>query len=249
MPYQTKATSATPALVIYLLDCSGSMQDPLDGVPKIDHVNNALAGVLERMTQRSTKGEVISARYRLAFIAYNDQPIDLLGGIKTIDEVMAKGRPRLTPGGRTDSAAAFAYARDLLRKELPGIAGHPAPMICHLTDGQFTGSDPLPVAQEIMQMANADGSILVENIYVERNLTLQPILDTEKWPGVSDESEISDVYARKLFAISSPLPDGYAATIADDGYALRAGSRMLIPGTSKDLIELAFAMSGATPVV
>jgi uncharacterized protein YegL len=247
MPYEALATGKTPALIIYLLDCSTSMKDPLDGTPKIEHVNQAMEKVLVRMVQRSTKGEIISPRYRVAMIAYSDKPTDVLNGIQPINEVVQRGTPQFTTMGMTDTAGAFQFARDLLRQELPKLSGHPAPMVCHLTDGQYNGADPEPIARDIMQMANDDGSVLVENIFVGSNLTHQPISSTESWTGISDEGDLADGYAKKLLHMSSPLPSSYASVIQELGYGLRAGSHMLIPGTSKDLIELAFAMSGATP--
>jgi Mg-chelatase subunit ChlD len=247
MTYNLPATRVSPALVIYLIDISASMRDKLNGLPKIEHVNQAIGKVLRRMVQRSTKGEIISPRYRLAMVAYSDQPLDILGGVQTIDQVVQRGKPRLSADATTDTAAAFIVARDLLGQELPNLQGHPAPMVCHLTDGQFTGSDPEPIAQEIMRMSNDDGNVLVENIYIGPELTTQPISDIETWPGVLDVSELKNQYAQKLFDMSSPLPDSYASVINEEGYALRPGSRMLIPGTNYDLIELAFVMSGATP--
>jgi hypothetical protein len=98
-----------------------------------------------------------------------------------------------------------------------------------------------------MQMSNDDGHVLIENIYVGPNLTKQAISDIETWPGIMDVSELDNQYAQKLFNMSSLLPDSYANMINEDGYGMGSGARMLIPGTNKDLIELAFAMSGATP--
>jgi von Willebrand factor type A domain len=248
MAYDIPATSVSPALIVYLLDISASMQDKLDRLPKIAHVSQAMEKVLRSMVQRSTRGEIISPRYRLAMIAYSDQPFDILGGIQTIDEVVQKGSPKLAPNTTTDTAAAFMAARDLLEQELPYLQGHPAPMVCHLTDGEFNGPDPEPIAQEIMRMSNDDGTVLVENIYVGPNLTARPISDPYAWPGVMDMHELKSRYAQKLFSMSSPLPDSYANMLNEEGYELEPGSRMLIPGTNYDLIELAFAMSGATRI-
>ena len=142
MPHTIVATRSTPALIIYLIDISGSMADELDGSPKIEHVNEALEKVLIRMVQRSTKGEVISPRYRLAIAAYSDEPLDILGDIKTIDRVAKQGRPKLSTTNSTNTAGAFMWARDLFRRELPTLVGCPAPMICHLTDGRYTSEDP-----------------------------------------------------------------------------------------------------------
>ena len=246
--YEKEANGRHPGLIIYLLDISGSMAEPFQGARKIDYVNRALASTLQRMIQRSTKGRVISPRYRLAMCAYSDQALDMLGGIRTIDEVAAMGNPTLSPTNSTDTHAAFLWARDLLRRELPNLSGMPAPMVCHLTDGVYTASDPEPLAHEIMQMSNDDGHALVENIYVGPDLTDGTIGKIESWPGLTDDSQLRNTYAKKLFHMSSSLPKSYANMIKDEGYAMLPGSSMLIPGSNSELIELAFTMSGATPV-
>jgi uncharacterized protein YegL len=251
MAYDVVATSRTPALIIYLLDISGSMSEKLDGTAKIERVNQAIEQVLGRMVQRSTKGATIAPRYRLGMIAYSDTPEDILGGIRTIAEVAQLGNPTLSASSVTDTYAAFQMARDLLRQELSsnGDGKNPAPMVCHITDGVYTGADPEPLAREIMQMRTGDGPVLIENIYVGPNLTVEPISDPSEWSGVTDPDELADLYAQKLFNMSSPLPESYARVINESGYALRPGARMLIPSSNQELIELAFAMSGATPTV
>jgi hypothetical protein len=247
MDYNVAATRNTPALIIYLLDISGSMGESFESATKIDYVNRAVAGALQRMIQRSTRGELISPRYRIAMAAYSDSVFDLLQGIEPIDQVAARGTPRLSPTNSTNTYAAFEWARDLLRRELPNLRGKPAPMICHLTDGQYTTADPEPLAAEIMNMGNDDGGVLIENIFVGPDLTKQQIHSTERWPGIVSETDLKSSYAQKLFRMSSRLPASYASVIGEEGYGLEAGSRMLIPGANSELIELAFAMSGATP--
>lgn len=252
MLYQALATTNSPALVIYLLDVSKSMDEQFDGASKISHVNESLNKVISQMVERSTKGELIAKRYHIAMSAYSDTSNDLLGGIMTIDEIARKGRLELNTLSLTDTAAAFAWARDLLKSELPKRNGHnpvhPTPMVCHLTDGYYTGDDPEPIAREIMQMTSDDGNVLIENIYIGPNMTKQPISDSRGWPGIFDVDELSDPYAQKLFNMSSPLPETYADFInIEAGYNLKPNSKMLIPGNNKELIELAFAMSGLTP--
>jgi len=247
MDYCTPATRNTPALIIYLLDISGSMGERFESGTKIDYVNRAIAGALQRMIQRSTRGELISPRYRIAMAAYSDVVHDLLQGVESIDKVAARGTPKLSATTSTNTYAAFEWARDLLRRELPSLHGKPAPMVCHLTDGQFTTGDPEPLALEIMQMSNDDGGVLIENIYLGPDLTKQPVNSIERWRGVVHEDELKSPYAQKLFRMSSLLPPSYASMIGEEGYGLEAGCRMLIPGSSSELIELAFAMSGATP--
>jgi uncharacterized protein YegL len=245
--YAAVATGRTPALLIYLIDISGSMGEKFEASTRIDYVNRALQSLLQRMVQRSTRGEIISPRYRLAMAAYSDSVIDMLGGILDITEVAAKGNPVLSPTNTTETSVAFEWARDILRAELPQMRGKPAPMVCHLTDGQFTGADPEPIVREIMQMSNDDGHVLIENIFVGPNLTASQIADVERWPGITQVAELQNTYAKKLYAMSSSLPASYAEVIAREGYGLQTGCRMLIPGSDSNLIELAFTMSGATP--
>jgi hypothetical protein len=247
MPYTVAATTRTPALIVYLIDISGSMSEKFDGAgSRMDHVNEAIGNILQRMVQRSTKGEIVAPRYRLSMFAYSDTPIDMLGRIETISEVVQRGKPKLSVSNATNTHDAFVAARDLLKRELPNLNGKPAPMVCHLTDGEYTGLDPQPVAEEIMRLGNDDGKVLIENIYVGSGF-VKPIKRIDSWLGIRSEEELKDDYAKKLYRMSSPLPESYAQVVEQEGYSLKPGSRMLIPCNSKELIELAFAMSGATP--
>lgn len=250
MPYETKATQKTPAFIIYLIDISGSMTESLDGTAKIEHVHGALDDVFATMVRRSRRGnEVIADRYRVAILAYSDQPEDAFGGPVGVSRIAnLKGRLRFKAENATDTWAAFAAAKALLERELPQLAHCPAPMICHLTDGRFTGQDPEPLAQEIMGLSVPDGAVLIENVYVGPDLTRAPIGDAKSWPGLRDVAELTDEYAQKLFRMSSPLPPSYSNMLCKDGYAIQPGARMLVPGTSRDLVRLAFAVSGATEV-
>ncbi|MBC7250255.1 MAG: hypothetical protein H5T62_08215 [Anaerolineae bacterium] len=91
MLYDILATSKTPALIIYLLDVSASMNEKLGA------------------------RRCISLRYRIGMYAYSDHVYDLLRGIKTVDQVAQLGGrtfhdaqhrpcPRLRPGGETPPA-------------------------------------------------------------------------------------------------------------------------------------------------
>ncbi len=110
MSYEIEATSKTPALIIYLLDVSASMSQPLGEQRRIDVVRDALKAALEKMVFRSTKGTRLLPRYRIALLAYSDHVYDLLDGIKSIKQVTPMGVPELSPMRTTDTAKAFAQA-------------------------------------------------------------------------------------------------------------------------------------------
>ncbi len=136
----------------------------------------------------------------------------------------------------------------LLQAELPNLRACPAPLVCHMTDGEYTGADPEPIVRRIMQMAVPDGNVLVENIFMSEKVLPQPIEDPTRWPGIDAKTKLTNEYARKLRAMSSPLPQSYRAILMENGYQLAAGALMLLPGHTPELVALGFQMSAATPV-
>jgi len=241
------ATSRTPALVIYLLDVSASMARPLGGKRRIDVVVEALGAALRQMVFRSTKGGSLLPRYRIALFAYSDHVYDLLDGIKTVDHVAHLGVPELSPMHATETAKAFACAEKLLQAELPNLWPCPAPLVCHMTDGTYNGADPEPIARRIMGMSVPDGNVLVENIFISDSILPQPITDPMRWPGILPGDRLTNEYARKLRAMSSPLPESYRAVMLENNYHLAPKALMLLPGISPELVAMGFQMSAATP--
>lgn len=247
MPYDTPATSRTPALIIYLLDMSGSMQAEIEGVRKIDLVSSTLMHVGRQMVLRAMKGSQPAPRYRVAIFSYNDQPKDLFGGAVSIMQFVETGVPVMKPGGITNTAAAFEAAEQLLIKERTNLHNCPAPLVCHLTDGKATGTDPEPVATRIRQMRFPDGHVLVENIFFDADALVDKVDDPYAWNGVSSEGQLSSDTARKLMRMSSPIPASYLEQFGDRGYAMDSNSFLLFPGDTPEMIEMAFTMSGMTP--
>lgn len=248
MPYNVLATSQTPALIVYVLDVSGSMSNLMGGRKRIDVVTDALYAALQEMVFRSTKGGRVSPRYRVAMYAYSDDVYDILGGIKPIDQVAQMGVPELQTLRATDAARAFSQVEQLLQYEIPNLNNCPAPVVCHLTDGEYTGSDPEPIVRRIMSMSNPDGNVLIENIFVSDQVLSQPITSVPSWPGVTLSTALASDYARKLRSISSPLPPSYRTVMAERGYAVDPGAVMMLPGDKPELVEMAFTMSMSTPV-
>lgn len=246
--YETMATQKTPALIIYLLDISASMYERLGRKRRINVVTEALMSAFRQMIFRSTKGGRLAARYRVALLAYSDQVYDIFGGIKTIDEIAQLGIPKLGPQRSTGTAKAFAAAEQILAKELPNLDGCPAPLVCHMTDGEFNWEDPEPYARRIMEMKNSDGNVLIENIFITDSGFTGPFDDVSLWSGILPDSKLTSPYAEKLRKMSSPIPDSYRETMQESNYNFAPGALMLFPGVSPELVALGFQMSAATPV-
>lgn len=248
MSYEMLATSQTPALIIYALDVSGSMSILMDNNKKrVEVVTDALYVALQQMVFRSTKGGRVAPRYRLAMFAYSDEVYDVLGGIKTIDQVAAMGVPELQALRATNTAKVFAHIEQLLQSELPNLASCPAPLVCHMTDGEYNGDNPEPIIRRIMSMGNPDGNVLVENIFISERILPQEVGSPEEWAGVSLETPLRNRYAKKLRDMSSPIPASYRVMMLEQGYQIGEDALMLLPGESPELIEMGFAMSMSTP--
>ena len=248
MAYDLLATSQTPALIIYALDVSGSMSSGLKGHTRIDVVMDALSATLQQMVFRCTKGGQISPRYRIAMFAYSDRVYDILGGVMSIDQVANLGVPNLSTMRATSTDLAFTAVENLLNQELPNLNNCPAPLVCHMTDGEYTGADPEPIVRRIMALGNSDGNVLVENIFVSDDLLGEKIPDPMKWQGITNNTKLTNEYAIKLRSMSSTLPESYRIMMAESGYHITPGAAMMLPGMSPELVEMGFVMSMSTPV-
>jgi hypothetical protein len=248
MPYDIMATSSTPALIVYVLDVSGSMAEPLGDRRRIDIVMQALTAAFRRLVFLSTKGAIISPRYRIAMLAYSDHVYDLLDGIRTVDQVAKMGTPELSTFRSTETAKAFQLVEQRLQKELPRLQDCPAPLVCHLTDGEYTGADPEPFARRIAAMRVPDGNVLVENIFISDTVLRNPVGNPSEWEGVRPATPLRSNYAEKLRKMSSPLPTSYHANMTESGFQLARDSVLLFPGISPELVALGFQISTMTGV-
>src|SRR5690348_7836086 len=133
--YTQPATTLTPALVIYLIDASDSMNERCAETTKIGMVNTALRAMVKDMVRRSMRDSVVQRRYKLAIFAYSSDVLDILGDICDLSDLLSKGIPELSAGGVTNTAAGFAHVETLLNAHLSEYKRCPAPLVCHLTDG------------------------------------------------------------------------------------------------------------------
>lgn len=249
--YTQPATTLTPALVIYLIDTSDSMNEWCGEMTKIDLVNTALRESLRHMIRRSMCDGIPRPQYLVAILSYNTRIVNVLGGIRSLPELVEAGVPKLVAQGETDMAGGFVAVEKLLQQyqaSLPHSASlrRPAPLVCHLTDAHFTTEDPTPVVKRIQSMRFSDGPVLVEQVYMVEDILRQPVQDWRQWSGVLKPNEITNIHARKLFHLSSPLPHSYRQNINDYGYQLQKEAQLFFSGTHPELVKLAFAMSAGT---
>jgi hypothetical protein len=244
--YTQPATSLTPALIIYLIDASYSMNDPCGSTTKMAMVNKALREAIKDMVRRSMRDGIVQRRYKIAIFAYNTIIVDVLDGFCDLRDVVKHGVPVISAAGETDTTAGFEAVEALLQEHLEKFQTSPAPLICHLTDALITVSNPVPIVRRIQAMKVNDGPVLVENVYVADRMLRSLVEDWGQWSGVLKLNQLTNEYGKFLFQLSSPLPETYRQNINNYGYHLQKGAALFFPGTHTELVRLAFAISTAT---
>jgi uncharacterized protein YegL len=249
--YTQPATTLTPALVVYLIDTSDSMNQPCGATTKIDLVNTALRESIRHMIRRSMRDGIPQPQYHVAILSYNTHVIDMLNGIRNLPDLVQAGVPKLVAQGETDMTAGFASVEKLLQNYQASLQRsaslrRPAPLVCHLTDAHFTTDDPSPFVKRILRMRFSDGPVLVEHVYMAEDMLRQPVQDWYRWGGIHKLNEITNEHARRLFYLTSPLPEVYRQNINNYGYQLQKGALLFFPGTHYELVKLAFAISAGT---
>lgn len=260
--YEQRATLLTPALVIYLIDASDSMNEPYDtSQKKIDLVQQALNMTIQWMVDHAqNRVGVLEDRYHVAIFAYGTTVLDVINdatgpakarSILPLTGITRLGKLELHASGKSDMVAGFEAVEKLLHAHLSDYKQRcPAPLICHFTDAGYTTKDPMPVIRRIQKMRVDDGPVLVEHLYTADHdhlytadrMLRKPVQDWRQWPGILHPKDVTDLHARYFSSLSSPLPETYRENINTSGYHLQKGARLFFPGDHPGLIPLTFAI-------
>jgi serine/threonine protein kinase len=247
MSHTLPATSEDPALLIILLNIGQTMDEEVGEYSKIAVLNGLVNEILNRLVQRSTKGEIIVPRYRLGLAMYGGEVVDMLGRVESISEVVKRGRPKCsTTLGTNNAAEAFRWAQHLLLEELPIIQRSPAPIVVNITDLSSAHPDVEQIAHEIMNYSTEDGAVLIANVCISGSFP--PTEEIRSWPGYGAELKLDDPRLTTLCRMSSPLPLAYQQQIAEHGYSFKGGRHMLIPADA-DLVSGMLPMPKSTPTI
>ena len=126
---------------------------------------------------------------------------------------------RPTAGYGTPMCAALSAASEALRDWTTDHPNSYPPMVISVTDGAATDGNPVPLAEEIMDIRTNDGSVLIYNAHLSE-MSAMPV----QYP--SDESEVPpDEYAAQMFRMSSVFPDQVVDLATGMGLPVTQGSR------------------------
>jgi hypothetical protein len=238
MSYSIPATSENPALVIFLIDLSGSMEKRTGSRTRLELAREIIENKIVRMIQLSTTGVAIRKRYRVAMLGYNEVVFDLLGGIKPLDEIANLGIPLMGTDTISEASRAFQYVTSLIQIELPGMQNCPAPLVCHITDGGFTGDDPGVAVLQLQQLSVPDGNVLVETILTANQSFLEQVRDLRKWQGIRSTTPLDSQCLQTWQKVCSQIPESYQMFLHESGYEIAGDAVMIWPGFAPELYEL-----------
>ena len=258
--YEKKISRQNPGLIVPILDDSGSHGDSLPGTsdPKYQWVERYCGHILKELLARSSElagDEVkIKPRYYLNTIVYGGSPAlwgDEGMDIEAVVQQYTQAGNSLGLGGKhggTNAKAAFQMAYDYLCRAIKDERFKDSfpPMVFHETDGE-SQTDATAVAEQIMQLATADGNVLLVNAYIGTQTSLS-YKGPEDFPGYVDAAEAGPAQDNvRLFNMSSPMPDCIHQNLVDDGIFpnLRAGARLFFDVRTKEMLKHTIQVVGS----
>lgn len=247
-------SSATPGLLIILIDQSGSMLSSCPGDPnhnKTEFASLAVNNVIDNIIQSNFSGEAPKNRCFIAAIGYNhnvkeicsgwlkdlfENPIrwesltkkvlDGTGGL--IDQEVKKPvwvEP-ITEDGATNMLGAFDMAKQLCKAWIDENPDRPAPVIINISDGM-----PYYNRQGV-EFCMKETADFVNGIKQLQNndgnvLVFNALIgnDTKPVEFPTSKDELQSKEAQFLFDITSEVPESYHAGAAKSGFDVKPNAR------------------------
>jgi hypothetical protein len=264
MPYERKVERAHPALIVMILDDSGSMSTSLPGSgdARYQWVERYSGIILKELLARSMEvaGDTptVRPRYYLDVIKYGssvqtwqtgpegDHELDIGEAAKKFTDTGSLGLGGSLGG--TDTAAAFRFAQARIEKALQNerFKNSFPPIVFHLTDGE-SHTDAEPIAQQIMGLSSSDGNVLVVNGYIGTSTQLN-YKDPNDFPGYLTEQEVGSSQDNlRLFRMSSVIPDAMRENLVNDGIfpSIRENARLFFDVRTREMLKHVIQVVGS----
>ena len=260
-------SSATPGLLIILLDQSGSMMDSYEGTTRTKFASLVVNKVIDNIIQKNFDGDEPKNRCFISVIGYDNNVKELCsgwlkdlaasplrneklkkkipdgaGGILEIDDELPVWVEPIERNGATNMLGAFQLAKDLVEKWVldPEHTDWPAPVIINISDGvpYYDGKDPHDCMRETVALANEIKALSNNDGNVLIfNAQIDKSNGTVVFP--SEKTAVSQEEAQFLYDITSEVPASYKAAAAKNELPTSDGSRGCIFGADGvQLIQL-----------
>jgi hypothetical protein len=246
MPYQAQINRDNPTLFCFLLDQSGSMNDPFGGqggnISKAQGLADAVNGILVDIVMRCSEGNTIRDYFDIAILGYGSDrgrvapvlngdlarkeviPISLIGASpKRFHNRVVNNQEYSYPvwiealgGADTPMCAAFQRVHGIVQDWIKKHRKAFPPIVIHITDGESTDGDPTSLAQKVRSLATDDGNVLLFNCHLSSTINPPVVFPDQR-------SAVPDKYGQLLFELSSQLTP----------YMLQAASELQYPVTAQ----------------
>ena len=265
MPYEKKVARAHPALIVMLLDDSGSMSTNMPGTSDTRYqwveryTGIILRELLERSIEVNGDTPTVKPRYFFDVIKYGSSVQTWLPGSEGDEEIdIGQAAKRFSDAGGslglggslagTDAAAAFQFALKRIERALQKdhFKDSFPPIVFHLTDGE-SQTDAGPIAQQIMNLSSADGNVLIVNGFIGTSTQLN-YKDPNDFPGYLTEQEVgSNPDNLRLFRMSSVIPDTMRENLVGDGIfpSIRENARLFFDVRTREMLKHVIQVVGS----
>jgi hypothetical protein len=253
MPYSAEISRSNPTCFLFLIDQSKSMRGPMGGaagVSKAQAVADAVNRLLYTLVLRCVWGQAVLDRFHVGVLGYGPRVGTAFSGALTGRELVPVGELARNPlrveqrtqkvddgsGNTVEQAVKFPiWFEPVAEGKTPMVAtldragrllgvflaDHPEsfpPIVVNLTDGEATDGDPDAAANRLWQLASSDGNVLLFNAHLSSS-NASPI----EFP--DNEDALPDDAARRLFRMSSFLPEVMANSARQAGLAVSSQTR------------------------
>lgn len=231
------------------------------GGSKAQSVADALNRLLSTLVIRATKAEGVRHYFDVGVIGYGAKVGPAFGGVLaqrplvSVEDIYAnparvEERTRKVSDGAgglvdeqfklpvwfdavsvngTPMCAALRQAQSVLATWTAANAASYPPIVINLTDGESTDGDPTQPAAALRELQTDDGHVLLFNCHLSSKQGAKLLFPTH-------EVDLADEFARRLFAMSSHLPEDLLGVAQREGYATGEGARGFV--FNGDLVDV-----------
>jgi hypothetical protein len=188
-----------------------------------DMVRSMLGGVLNRPDPNSGKKSIPMAMRRT--VATLSELDDYQGKTRTIIEGMEPQKTwfRAFHGGGTPTRKAIKGFGGVYRRWSDGKTSGRLILGIHVTDGEPTDGEPARAMAKLAKQVEERGDhLLMTNIHLSSNPNAEQLL----FPN-DDDAEKFDAAGKRLFEMSSLVPEAVAERLRQKGFDIKSGARMM----------------------
>lgn len=243
-------SSATPGLLVILIDQSGSMTLNYDGNDsRSEFASKAVNRVINTLVQKNFDGKKPKDRCYVVVIGYDEDAHKIVsgylteldgnplriasikkkvsngeGGVVEIDTKLPIWVEPIYEDNYTNMMAAFEMANGIVRKWIQDKPNHPAPVIINISDGMpYDGRKIEECMSETVDIVNKIKGLDTADGKVQIFNAMIGDGNTVIFP--KTQSELASVEAQFLYEISTEIPEAYRGAAEKNELKYEAGAR------------------------